>query len=100
MLVVKHSCSTSFLFRLQHPFSGVFSAEEWHGEYVVSEREKTCKQQPPQNNCRRRPHRFVGCAARRETSTISSFLINRIGSLSLSLSGIPCGTHKHRRARE
>src|SRR2546429_5835872 len=40
MPVVKHSCSTSFLFRLQHPFSGVSSTEEWCGEYVVSGRKE------------------------------------------------------------
>src|SRR5260370_37875622 len=40
MLVVKHSCSTSFLFRLQHPFSGISSTEEWCGDYVVSGRKE------------------------------------------------------------
>src|SRR5437867_1313293 len=38
MPVVEWSCSTSFLFRLQHPFPGVFFTEEWCGEYVVSGR--------------------------------------------------------------
>src|SRR2546423_3817845 len=36
MLVIDGSRSTSFLFRLQHPFAGVFSPEEWCGEYVGS----------------------------------------------------------------
>src|SRR5712691_1818573 len=36
MLVIDGSRSTSFLFRLQHPFSSVFSSEEWCGEYVGS----------------------------------------------------------------
>lgn len=36
MLVVECSRSTSFLFRLQHPFSGVFFIKDWCGEYVES----------------------------------------------------------------
>jgi site-specific recombinase XerD len=36
MVVVERSSSTSFLFRLQHPFSGVFFTKEWCGEYVES----------------------------------------------------------------
>src|SRR5712691_3758785 len=40
MPVVECSCSTSFLFRLQHPLSGVFFTEESCGEYVVSGRKE------------------------------------------------------------
>jgi hypothetical protein len=50
MLVVESGHSTSFLFRLQHPFTGVFSVKESYGEYMESERDMQCSRQPLKNN--------------------------------------------------